>query len=181
MTFDNKIITFYTLCKRLHARWGNTPKGIYNQNLPLMNRKWLGGVMPKAYLPCTKSLLVLDIHFGMQMIRKNQFMLESDHKNTTLSWNFICGPKLENHFFQSWIFAKRFERFLIFFKNQKRTIFYPNLPPDTYGYWKKVIYHDDGHGKMKKMYISDFWFLKLHHTLFSMIGTAFFKMSKCVK
>ena len=86
--------------------------------------------------------------------------------------NFLRSRKLENHFFQSWIFAKRFERFLIFSKNQKRTIFYPNLPPDTYGYWKKVIYHDDGHGKTKKMYISDFWFLKLHHTLFSTIGRA---------
>ena len=51
--------------------------------------------------------------------------------------NFLRGPKLENRFFQSWIFAKRFERFLISFKNQKRTIFYPNLPPDSYGYWKK--------------------------------------------
>ena len=57
MTFDNKIITFYTLFKRLHARWGNTPKGIHNQNLPLMNRKWFGGVMPKAYLPCYNDLI----------------------------------------------------------------------------------------------------------------------------
>ena len=73
--------------------------------------------------------------------------------------NFLRGPKLENCFFQSWIFAKRFERFFIFFKNQKLTIFYPNLPPDTYGYWKKVIYHDDGHGKTKKCtsQIFDFW------------------------
>ena len=82
--------------------------------------------------------------------------------------NFLRGRKLENHFFQSWIFAKRFERFLIFFKNQKRTIFYPNLPPDSYGYWKKVIYHDDGHGKMKKMYISDFLIFETSsHTFFN--------------
>ena len=78
--------------------------------------------------------------------------------------NFLRGRKLENHFFPSWISAKRYERFFIFFKNQKRTIFYPNLPPDTYGYKKKFIYHDDGHGKTKTMYISDFWpcFAKIH-------------------
>ena len=32
----------------------------------------------------TKSLLVLDIHFLGQMIRKNQFMVGSDHKSKTL-------------------------------------------------------------------------------------------------
>ena len=30
-------------------------------------------------------------------------------------------------------FAKRFERFLIFEKNQKWPIFWANLPPDTLG------------------------------------------------
>ena len=51
----------------------------------------------------------------------------------------------------------------------------------SFGYGKKVIFHDDWHGKTKKMYISDFSFLKIHHTLFLMIGGAFFKNSKCVK
>ena len=66
-------------------------------------------------------------------------------------------PKLENHFCQLWIFVKNVDRFLIFSKNQKPTIFCPNLPPETFGYWKKVIYHYDGHRKTNKMYISDFY------------------------
>jgi hypothetical protein len=34
--------------------------------------------------------------------------------------------------------------------------------------------------KTTKMYISEFWFLKIHHTLFKMIGREFFKISKYV-
>ena len=33
----------------------------------------------------TKSLLVLDVHFRLVMIRKNQFMIEGNHKIQTLS------------------------------------------------------------------------------------------------
>ena len=79
---------------------------------------------------------------------------------------FLRGRKLENHFGKLWIFAKRFERFLNFCKNAKRPIFLANLPTYRFGYGKKVIFHDDRHGKTKKMYISDFLILKIHHTLF---------------
>ena len=44
----------------------------------------------------TKSLLVLDTHFGMQMIRQDQFMDKSDHKSATLSRSprqKVGGPK----------------------------------------------------------------------------------------
>ena len=49
--------------------------------------------------------------------------------------------------------------------------------PDTHGYCQKVIGPDDYHGKTKNVHLR---FLKLHHTLFEMIGRAFFKMSKYV-
>ena len=53
-------------------------------------------------------------------------------------------------------FCKTFERFLNFLKNQKRLIFWANLPPDTLGWGQKVTVPDDQHGKTKQMYISDF-------------------------
>ncbi len=41
--------------------------------------------MLRHFMPCTKSLLVLDHHFWSVEIRRNQFMIESDHKIETLS------------------------------------------------------------------------------------------------
>jgi hypothetical protein len=65
------------------------------------------------------------------------------------------------------IFAKHIERFSKSVKWKKNAIFWANLLPDAVGYGLKVICQDDGHGKTKKMYISDFTFLKLCHTVFS--------------
>jgi hypothetical protein len=61
------------------------------------------------------------------------------------------------------IFAKHFERFSKSFKCKKLSIFRANLLTDAVRYGQKVICHNDGHGKTKKMYSSDFAFLKLHH------------------
>ena len=42
-------------------------------------------------------------------------------------------------------------------------IFLPIFLPETVRYGKSKSSHDDQHEKTKKMYISDFWFLKIHH------------------
>ena len=94
--------------------------------------------------------------------------------------NFSRGPKLENHFFQSWISAKRFERFLIFFKNQKRTIFYPNLPPDTFGYWKKSYTMTTGTEKQtKNVHLRFLIFETSSHTFFNDRKSIFQNVKMC--
>jgi hypothetical protein len=62
-----------------------------------------------------------------------------------------------------------------FFKNQLQPIFWANLPLDTLGLGQKSIDPDEEKTKTSNL------FVKLHYTLFKIIGRALFKMSKCVK
>ena len=68
--------------------------------------------------------------------------------------------------------------FRLLAKNKNSPFYMPIYHQTDLDREKKVIFHDDRHEKTKKMYISDFLFLKLHHTLFLMIGRAFFKNIK---
>ena len=61
------------------------------------------------------------------------------------------------------------------------TIFYATFSPDTIGYGKQKIFYDDEHGKMKKMYISDFWFWKLCHREFCQTYWEIFKNHEIMK
>ena len=64
------------------------------------------------------------------------------------------------------IFAKHVERFskiIKLWKTRKLSIFVAIFQPEKVRYGKSKSSHGDQHEKTKKMYISDFWFLKLHH------------------
>ena len=91
----------------------------------------------------TKSLLVLDAHFTTQMIRKNQFMVESDHKIATLSrsprqkvvdQNDVLGPtklftrpKIRKSFFSVIDFCQTFWEIFDFFQKSKTDHFLPQF------------------------------------------------------
>ena len=79
--------------------------------------------------------------------------------------------KLTSQIFDFWkfiteIFAKHVERFskiMKLRKIRKLPIFMAICPPETVTYGKSKSSHENQHEKIKKMYISDFWFLKIHH------------------
>ena len=115
-------------------------------------------------------------------------MIESDHKIESLSRSpqqndteiFLRGRKLENHFEKLRIFAKCFERFLNFCKNAKRPIFQANLPPDSFEYGKKVIFHNDRRGKTKKnVHLRFLNFENSSHTFFNDRKSIFQKFKIC--
>ena len=49
------------------------------------------------------------------------------------------------------------------------------------GYDKQKLFYDNQHGKMKKMYIIDFWFLKLHCTDLCKTSLEIFKNDEFMK
>ena len=66
----------------------------------------------------------------------------------------------------------------IFQKKPILTILEAKLDPHKVGYVTKQAYHNDRHGKSKKIFASQFLLLNLCQTLFSMIGGWFFKSWK---
>jgi hypothetical protein len=123
------------------------------------------------------------------MITKNQFMIESNHKIQTLSRSppqKVRGGK----------WSARTQKFSYAANNMKiilKVMDFCKTSKIKNGPFSGPIYHQihldrvkktyatmTSKEKLKKMYISDFWFLKRHHTLFKMTGRAFFKISKYV-
>ena len=92
-------------------------------------------------------------------------------------WNFVTQ-----------ILVKRIERFSKKIKTKIWRRLVENQLPllillvvfllENRGYSKNAICHDDRHGKTKKMYISDFSFLKLRHTDFSKTYWEIFKKNQ---
>ena len=84
----------------------------------------------------TKSYQVHDDHFRLQMIRKNNFLIESNHKITQKKppskmiglWK---QEKKSYTIFRSVGFLQNILRDFSMFQKIKRTIYWPNLPPDT--------------------------------------------------
>ena len=95
------------------------------------------------------------------MANQNHLMtisMEKQRKCTSQNFGFLI--------FITEIFAKQVERFsknTKLKKIKKLPIFLAIFPPKTVRYGKSKSSHDDQHEKTKKMYISDFWLLKLHH------------------
>ena len=135
------------------------------------------------------------LHFGMLTIRKNLFMVESNHKSATLSrsprqkvgWQndglgttkLFKRPKIGKSFFQSWIFAIFCcWDFVHFSKIKNEPFSTPIYHQKRLDIGKKSYTMTTGPEKWRKCTSQIF---KLHHTLFSLTGRAFFKMSKCVK
>ena len=62
-----------------------------------------------------------------------------------------------------------------FIKNMKIAHFIGFFWPYMVGHDKQKLFYDNQHGKIKKIHISDFWFLELHHWEFSKTCWEIFK------
>ena len=115
-----------------------------------------------------------------------QIQLDMAKKKCVLTNSMAKWKNCTSQIFHFWnfvteIFVKHVERFS---KNEnwwKLAIFRAILIPDQVGYGWQIICQHCKHGQIKKMYISEFWFLKLCHRDFCRTYWEIFKKCQIMK
>ena len=140
---------------------------------PLQAQEWHDRMQQHAQVPQFDGNLRQNICHKTVSYDKKSY-------TTTNSTNWIFTPTLlffSKAFFLIWIYAKCVERF-------SKKIWHKRWQfskPETVRYGTLKLSHDDQHGKTKKMCISDFLFLKLHHRDFCQTCWEIFKNHEIVR
>ena len=119
--------------------------------------------------------------FSRPVFHQIQLDMANKKHATTISmekWRKCTSQIFDFGNFVTEILCKHIERFSKCKKLWKLAILFAILLPEIVSYGRQIIYHDYKHGQVKKMYISEFSFLKICHRDFCQTYWEIFKKQK---